>query len=352
MRYKFLISLLAALVMLIGVVTAVQAQQGTWYGQYFNNRYFLDAVVSRQDSSVNFDWGGGSPVNGVNADVFSVRWSRTYTLGSGTYQMTARADDGIRVTVDSVPYIDDLFPGSGRQHNVVFTLMSGEHDVVVEYQENTGNAFINFEFSAFVAPTAPPTNTAPPGVTPSFSPATIIPTLVLTGPIITVATGELNVRSLPNTNSRIVTVIRRFERYPIIGRSIDGLWYQIIVDNLRIVGTVVGWVSADWVFLDRAENVPVTYGYEGEPILTDYYLRTTTNVMFRTAPSTDALAIGVLFGTVRVQIAGITSDYTWWLVYIEGYLGWVHRDFVQLEQDVDYGQIPIVDDFVADYPFD
>ncbi len=347
MRHKWLISLLAVLILLTGLATAVQAQQGTWFAQFYNDRYLLTPIRTRQDSAINFDWGGGSPIDGINADGFSVRWTRTYTLGSGTYQVNVRADDGVRVLIDNVTYVEDFFPGSGRQHSVIFTLMGGEHVVEVEYQENTGNAYINFSLSAYVAPTAPPTNTPPPGVTPSFVPR---PTLALTGPFITVATGRLNVRSLPTTSGRILTAIERFERYPIIGRSIDGQWYQIVVDNLRIVGTVVGWVSADWVFVQNAENVSVTYGFEGEPILTNYYLRTTTNVILRTAPSTASLGIGLLFGGVRLQIAGITSDAVWWLVYIEGYIGWVHRDFVQLEQDVDYGQIPTVDNFVAPTP--
>ncbi|MFN8371614.1 MAG: SH3 domain-containing protein [Anaerolineae bacterium] len=352
MRRYYVVLLLVVLGLLAGVLNVAQAQQGTWYAQFYNNRYLVDPVVrSRQDRSINFDWGAGSPVDGVNADGFSARWTRTVTLGGGTYQISARADDGIRVLIDNVSYIDDFFPGTGRQHNVVFTLMGGDHIIEVEYQENTGGAFINFDFDAYVAPTALATLTPQAGLAATDIPYTPFPTIDPNGPVLTVTVGRLNVRSLPSTNGRILTSIQRYESYPIIGRSISGDWYQIVVDNLRVVGVVVGWVSAEFVNVIRADAVPVTYGFEGEPILTNYYLRTTANVVLRTAPSTASEGIGLLFGGVRLQIAGITSDGYWWLVYIEGFLGWVNHDFVALEQDVDYGQIPVVDAFVADNPF-
>jgi uncharacterized protein YraI len=350
MRRIVFISLLA--IALLGVIsTMAQAQSSTWYAQYFNNRYLIDpATRTAQVGSVNFDWGGGSPADGVNADGFSARFTKTVTLSSGTYQIDARADDGIRVLIDTVPYINDFFPGSGRQHHVVFTLMGGEHTIVIEYQENGGNAYINFEFSAFVAPTSAPTLTPIPGVTATVIPRTALPTLDPNGAYITVTTGRLNVRSLPSTNGYILTSIERYEQYPIIGRSLNGDWYQIVVDNLRVVGVVVGWVSAEWVTVQNYNLVPVTYGFEGEPILTNYYLRTTANVILRTAPTTNSLGIGILFATTPLQIAGITSDGVWWLVYIEGFMGWVHRDFVELEQDVDYAQIPVIDDMVFPTP--
>jgi uncharacterized protein YgiM (DUF1202 family) len=353
MRHKMILSFITLLILVIGITSLpiAQAQQGTWYAQYFNNRWLIDpATITRQVSSVSADWGGGSPAEGINADAFSVRWTRTYTLGSGMYQINVRADDGVRVFINNVAYVDDFAPGSGRQHTVNFTLMSGEYVFEVEFSENTGNASISFDFGAFVPPTAPPTQTPPPGVVPSA--ATAAPTLSFTDASLVVTTGRLNVRSLPSTNARILTSIERFERYPIIGRSVSGDWYQIVVDNLRVVGIVVGWVSAEFVRVEQAENVPVTYGFEGEPVLTNYFLRTRDNVYLRTAPSTDSLVIGILYGNVRLQIAGITADGAWWLVYLEDFLGWIHRDWVTLEQEVDYAQIPVVDPFVVDNPFD
>jgi uncharacterized protein YraI len=355
MRRKIFISLLG--IVMLGVISSMaQAQQSTWFAQYYNSRYLIDpAVRTQQVGSVNFDWGGGSPADGINADGFSARFTKTTTLGAGTYQIDVRADDGVRVLIDTVPYVNDFFPGSGRQHHVVFTLMGGEHTIVIEYEENTGNAFINFEFSAFVAPTSAPTTTPIPGVTATAITRAALPTLDPNGAYLTVTTGRLNVRSLPTTNGNILTAIERYEQYPIVGRSISGDWYQIVVDNLRVVGIVVGWVSAEWVTVQNLNLVPVTYGFEGEPILTNYFLHATANVMLRTEPRVDSIAIGVVFATAPMQIAGITSDGNWWLVLLGGeggYLGWVNHDFVSLDQDVDYSQIPIVDAFVADYPFD
>src|SRR5262245_15012934 len=117
MRRIVFISLLV--IALLGVIsTMAQAQGSTWYAQYFNNRYLIDpAARTAQVGSVNFDWGGGSPADGINADGFSARFTKTVTLGAGTYQIDVRADDGVRVMIDTVPYVNDFFPGSGRQHH-------------------------------------------------------------------------------------------------------------------------------------------------------------------------------------------------------------------------------------------
>ncbi|NWF71113.1 MAG: SH3 domain-containing protein [Chloroflexi bacterium] len=323
--------------------SSAEAQQGYWLAEFFNNRYLLDPpALTRRDSRINFDWGGGAPADGVNADGFSARWTRTYTLGAGTYQMSGSADDGMRVKINGVEYIDAFNLPAGRANNVTFRLMAGDYTIEVEFYDVGGNAFINFSFGAFVPPTAPPTHTALPGVTPSFAPATIIPTLNLTGPTITVATGRLNVRSGPALDARVVAIIERFERYPIVGRNTDSTWYQILVSNLRIVGTLVGWVAADFVFVDRAANVPVTYGFVGTPSATGYLLRTTATVNLRAQPSTESPSLGLVVAGVLVDILGRTAGGSWWFVAVGDTLGWMQRDFVRLEQDVDYGLIPII----------
>ena len=73
-----------------------------WRGEYFTNIWLSGSpILTRNDASLNFDWGEGSPSWGVvPSDYFSARWTRNLTLAAGNYRFTAVADDGIRVWVN------------------------------------------------------------------------------------------------------------------------------------------------------------------------------------------------------------------------------------------------------------
>ena len=58
-------------------------------------------ALMRTDSLVNFNWGDGSPGEGVPADGFSVRWTGSVRLPrDGKYTFYTVSDDGIRLWVD------------------------------------------------------------------------------------------------------------------------------------------------------------------------------------------------------------------------------------------------------------
>ena len=44
-------------------------------GTYHDNKDFTGPTVTRIDGPIDFDWGKGSPVPGIAADTFSVRWT-------------------------------------------------------------------------------------------------------------------------------------------------------------------------------------------------------------------------------------------------------------------------------------
>lgn len=64
----------------------------------------------------------------------------------------------------------------------------------------------------------------------------------------------LNIRSGPGTNFPVVGAARSGDTGTIVGRSQDGRWW--VVDAPSLPGGV-GWVSADFVTVTNAENVPV-----------------------------------------------------------------------------------------------
>ena len=54
-----------------------QTSDPFWIGQYWNNMTLANnAVLQRNDITINFDWGLGSPDPAVNPDQFSARWQR------------------------------------------------------------------------------------------------------------------------------------------------------------------------------------------------------------------------------------------------------------------------------------
>jgi len=137
----------------------VSWQSGTtpttgWRGEYYNNNYLGgNPALVRTDASINFDWGAGSPATGINADNFSVRWTRDIQFpATGTYTFSARVDDGVRVWVDGNLIIDKWIQQSPTTHTGSVYLGAGTHAVRVEYFEAAGSALCQVSWSLSGAP--------------------------------------------------------------------------------------------------------------------------------------------------------------------------------------------------------
>src|SRR5687767_11997280 len=73
----------------------------TWQASYWNNTTLTGtAAVQRAEVTINYNWGGGSPVTGINSDEFSARWTKYIDEPAGSYRFTATSDDGVRVWLD------------------------------------------------------------------------------------------------------------------------------------------------------------------------------------------------------------------------------------------------------------
>lgn len=117
-------------------------QYPDWRGEYFTNENLSgNPALTRNDTSVDFNWGTNSPANGIPANYFSVRWTRTINFEAGTYRFRAQANDGIRVYVDGNRIIDEWHLSSGATvYEAQITLTGGSHTIVVEYYEQENNA--------------------------------------------------------------------------------------------------------------------------------------------------------------------------------------------------------------------
>lgn len=100
-------------------------------------------TLERTDSTVDFNWGSGSPAASIPADGFAVRWSgQVEAPSTGNYTFCVGADDGVRLWVDGNLVVDQW-----REQSVTYYASSpialsacAKYDVVMEYYENGGNA--------------------------------------------------------------------------------------------------------------------------------------------------------------------------------------------------------------------
>jgi uncharacterized protein YraI len=303
---------------------------GPWIVQFFGNQAlsgFPSGIFSV--SEISQDWGEGSPLVNIPTDGFSARWTTSTALDQGVYRVTARADDGVRVFVDGQQIIDLWVNAVGRTGSQDITLAGGQHTFVVEYYEDGGDAYIEFDV----------TRVLETQIVPTPVPAVKVPS---TAPQQTNATGtvdayRLNVRAAPTTDAQIVTKIERGETYPIIGRNADDSWWQI-----RANGTV-GWVFADFIVPSNTANVPVTSTSRTTPpddvTATGLTLTATATVNLRSAPSRAGAVLGLLPRGAQAEILGRNSTGTWIEVNYNGTVAWVSRAFVDLP--VSANELPV-----------
>jgi Domain of unknown function (DUF4347)/Legume lectin domain/PA14 domain/Calx-beta domain len=111
-------------------------------GEYFDNRDFTNLVLTRNDSTVNFDWGAGSPDARIGNDTFSVRWTgQVQPLYTETYTFSTTTDDGLQLYVDDRLIIDHLRDQSATEKTGTITLQAGQrYNIRMDYYENGGNA--------------------------------------------------------------------------------------------------------------------------------------------------------------------------------------------------------------------
>lgn len=220
--------------------SAPPATSGPWTAQYFNNAsQFGSPLLIQSEGSPSRDWGFGSPLASIPGDNWSARWTSTQTLAAGTYQLSVRADDGVRVAIDGVYYINEWHGATGQTYSVNVNLIAGNHNFLIDFYEAGGAAFLSYNFTGVnVVPTQPPAPQPPTGAY-----------ITVTGAF------KLNVRNAPSAvTGAILTKINRNENYAIVGKNSRGTWWQINANG------VIGWINARYVTAYNATNIPVTDG--------------------------------------------------------------------------------------------
>ena len=133
--------------------TAASSGPGTGLtGQYYNdppamayppNPGFTALALTRNDATVNFDWGTGSPDPTVTADNFTVRWTgQVLAPVTGNYTFATVSDDGVRLWIGGNQVISDWTDHAATtDSSTPIALTAGQkYDVKMEYYERGGYA--------------------------------------------------------------------------------------------------------------------------------------------------------------------------------------------------------------------
>ena len=120
-------------------------------GEYFANPDLQGQPAAvKVDPSINFNWSGAVPIDGLPRDGFSVRWTGTFTPpAAGDYRLGSRvnrwgARDAVQLYLDGKLVLDSIPAAGGRRgpmkDTVVHFADTKSHQVRLEYRHRGGNA--------------------------------------------------------------------------------------------------------------------------------------------------------------------------------------------------------------------
>ena len=123
-------------------------------GSYYRDEAMSNLVVTQTDSTVNNDWGKGSPSNEVGiVDGFSVAWSgyvKPTVTGTYTFYPTVKeADERVKLWVDDQWIVDEWTSLSTTVETVSGTLWlaaNALYDVRLQYKDVSGSSSISLSW--------------------------------------------------------------------------------------------------------------------------------------------------------------------------------------------------------------
>lgn len=337
---------------LMGVFTFVWVEQvdaqifgSNWTGSYFNTPDLSGSpVLTKIDAQINFNYGASSPVPGViNADNFSIRWTGQQVFTAGVYRFTATAETGIRVTIDGTVIIDKLAStGASQTINQDVQIADGTRTIQVDFVALTGNAAVQFFWTAGAGTGTPGATAGPPTATftPSSTSLPAIPPGALRATVI--KANILNVRDAPSLGANRLGRILRGQTYQIVGRDANARWF------LLQLSTMQAWAWGYYLSVDGNEfnapvvsagagtlsSIPPGYSDTGVIIVTEAGMR------LRGEPNTTSPQTGRIPWGSFLPVVGRVSDNSWLQVVWKGTVGWVYAPYTEIRQG-DINAVPI-----------
>src|ERR1051325_230119 len=131
------------------LAAAVAGVGGGLVANFFSDQNESNLAVTRNDPTVNFDWGADSPDPQVPIDHFSARWvGRVQAQYSETYTFYTTSNDGVRLWVNGQKLIDHWNAHATTENSGTIALSAGEsYDIKLEYFDDTGDATVKLAWS-------------------------------------------------------------------------------------------------------------------------------------------------------------------------------------------------------------
>ena len=135
--------LFSFIVFLSAIFTAKSAEINGLVGQYYANRNLEGEPIYRVDENLNFNWGTGSPMEGIPENDFSVRWTGSLEVTTADeYVFSVSIDDGIRMYIDGEVIFDSWADSDTTRTSSPIFLDAGKHNIKVEYYEASSGSRI------------------------------------------------------------------------------------------------------------------------------------------------------------------------------------------------------------------
>jgi GH35 family endo-1,4-beta-xylanase len=129
--------------------TTLNSQASGLTANYFNSSNFSGNPVKRVDAQVDFNWAERSPVSGIGADNFTVRWTGSITPRySDVYTFIVSADDGVRLWVNGVKLIDRFSYGPFVNYGKLKLTANTAYAVKLEYLEGSQAASVSLQWES------------------------------------------------------------------------------------------------------------------------------------------------------------------------------------------------------------
>ncbi|MFN7117241.1 MAG: PQQ-dependent sugar dehydrogenase [Saprospiraceae bacterium] len=106
-------------------------------------------LLTRVDSTINFNWVFEAPAAGIRPDYFAVRWTgKIMPPLTGTYTFHTITDDGVRLWVNNQLIINQWIPQPETEHRGTITLEAGKrYPIRMEFHDLGAHAVARLQWS-------------------------------------------------------------------------------------------------------------------------------------------------------------------------------------------------------------
>ena len=124
--------------------------------QYFSDTELTSLFTTRVETSLDLNWGSGSPVAGLNADQFSARFTgQVEAKSTGLHTFSLSSEVGARLWINGQTAIDRWNDLSMSGATSQIQLIAGRrYDIQLEICETTGPASLQLQWSSPSMPNA------------------------------------------------------------------------------------------------------------------------------------------------------------------------------------------------------